>query len=275
MRISASLIVVAGLLAGAGASIAQPPSSPPPPPTVILPAPAKPAGPLPPTKPGKPLGVTDPRIVQKPRFDPAGATPDYPLASIRAGEEGEATVRVCVATDGKVIEAAMESSSGHASLDDATLKWVRGARFLPARTADGPVSVCDHFVTYVWDLKISRDASDSAFGSSGFYMGPYTMGQPMFPDIASLTGVTAPKLANTPAPPPFPGGAAPGPVSMKACVSAAGRAMMLTQVEGASTPQAMIIAMNWLNGLTFDPAMKDGKPIAVCGVPVEMPWKPA
>jgi hypothetical protein len=178
-----------------------------------------------------------------------------------------------------VIEAALESSSGHETLDDATLAWVRASKFIPARTADGPISVCNYVVTYVWDTMESRDYATTTRVLPDIYMGPYTRGQPMFPDIASLTGVTSPRLASTPAPPQFPGvapgAAAPGPVAMKACVSAAGRAMMLTQVEGAATPQAMILAMSWVNGLKFEPAIKDGKPVAVCGVAVEMPWKPA
>jgi len=83
----------------------------------------------------------------------AGPKPDYPLISVRAQEQGTTELSVCVGANGRVNSANVASSSGHARLDDAALKWVRTSRFAPG-TVDGIArDVCGHTVTYEWSLK--------------------------------------------------------------------------------------------------------------------------
>ncbi len=60
----------------------------------------------------------------------------YPDSAKRNGEEGRCVVEMTVAADGRIIDSAIQASSGVASLDRACLKSVRGQRMLPA-TVDG------------------------------------------------------------------------------------------------------------------------------------------
>lgn len=56
----------------------------------------------------------------------------YPPAAIRQGLEGEALVLLLIDTQGTVVAARIETSSGHALLDEAALQAVRRLRTLPA-----------------------------------------------------------------------------------------------------------------------------------------------
>ena len=78
--------------------------------------------------------------------------PDYyPDASKRAGEEGACVVRITVAADGRITEAAIETSSGFPRLDDQCLKGVRGQRMIPA-TEDGKPVESTSLQRIVWKL---------------------------------------------------------------------------------------------------------------------------
>jgi len=57
--------------------------------------------------------------------------PEYPRASQRRGEQGRVLVRVTISPEGRVVDARIQSSSGHDRLDNAALKAVRTARFKP------------------------------------------------------------------------------------------------------------------------------------------------
>ena len=91
------------------------------PPEVVPPKPAPPAPEIPATKAG-----FDPKRPIRPTSD------FYPSASIRAEEEGVATVEIYVAADGKVTDARVKTSSGFERLDEATLKYVKTWRLKPA-----------------------------------------------------------------------------------------------------------------------------------------------
>jgi protein TonB len=62
----------------------------------------------------------------------------YPSASIRAGEEGVATVELYIAADGRVTDARLKTSSGFERLDEATLKYVKTWRMKPATRGGVP-----------------------------------------------------------------------------------------------------------------------------------------
>ncbi len=76
----------------------------------------------------------------------------YPDASKRAGEEGRCIVKLTVAADGRIVDQAIETSSGFPRLDDACLKGVRGQRMLPA-TEDGKPVETTALIPIVWKLK--------------------------------------------------------------------------------------------------------------------------
>lgn len=71
----------------------------------------------------------------------------YPPGSIRLGEEGASTLRVCVDTNGMLTGApALETSSGYARLDAAALKWAQEAlRFTPAQRNGKAIPACKGF----------------------------------------------------------------------------------------------------------------------------------
>ena len=66
------------------------------------------------------------------------STNDYPLQSIRRGEEGTVAVVLRIAKDGRLSDCVVAQTSGHAALDAQTCRilW-RRARFVPAKDKDG------------------------------------------------------------------------------------------------------------------------------------------
>jgi len=144
------------------------------------------------------------------------------------------------------------------------------------------VAVCGYEFTYQWSMG-GYDSDEAAFERYSaqplFVLGPTTRGNPMFAELKDLAGATAPVITTMPDAPVYPANEDPAyafardePVKMKACVGPAGRTMMLTRMSEMG-PMATIFATNWLSGVRFAPAMKDGKAIGVCGVEVEMRWK--
>ncbi|MEZ5936823.1 MAG: energy transducer TonB [Hyphomonadaceae bacterium] len=83
--------------------------------------------------------------------------PDYPSASRRAQEEGETTVSMCVASNGRVTDIKVVRSSGFSRLDEATVKGIERQRFQPAKGSDGKaMDFCGYELTMVWDLEEAR-----------------------------------------------------------------------------------------------------------------------
>ena len=70
----------------------------------------------------------------------AGVRPVYPLGARHRGEQGNVTVRVQVGADGRVKGTAIARSSNHLELDQAALKALRRACFVPARRDGKPVA---------------------------------------------------------------------------------------------------------------------------------------
>lgn len=79
--------------------------------------------------------------------------PPYPPASVRAGEQGTSTIEVCVSASGQVTSASLAESSGHPRLDEAALKWLKTARFNPARREGQASAMCGYQVAYEWNLE--------------------------------------------------------------------------------------------------------------------------
>jgi len=71
-------------------------------------------------------GITPPVYERTPQ-------PSYPAASRSRGEQGEVLLRVEVMENGRVGQAEVEKSSGHARLDESALAAIRNWRFKPAR----------------------------------------------------------------------------------------------------------------------------------------------
>jgi TonB family protein len=93
--------------------------------------------------------ATPPHVVQKVAGGPGAGFPDtadfYPALSMRSGEQGMSTVRVCVDSKGKLAsDPTIVQSSGIARLDQGALRLARaGSGHYRATTEDGqPVTAC-------------------------------------------------------------------------------------------------------------------------------------
>jgi protein TonB len=71
-------------------------------------------------------------IISSPRFRQRPQQPDYPRAAMEAGVEGTAIVRVTLSPSGSITAISLHRSTGHAALDAAAVKAVRGWSFMPA-----------------------------------------------------------------------------------------------------------------------------------------------
>lgn len=226
------------------------------------------------------IHIVDPRIVAKPAFDDdRSAMPEYPVESLRAYEDGEVTLALCVSADGKVTDSAISRSSSYERLDQASLDWVNKATFTPARTADGPVAVCGYHVSYAWKL------SGSAFPAMQLLSNAYALGvSPVTPKPgevwlemnSALEGVDGPKLKYSPPAPVHPesAGTKTAPFRVDLCIGTEGRPVAVEGLETLS-PMEGAVAITWLNGLRFEPATRNGAPVNVCGFGWQMRWRGA
>ncbi|MCW3477690.1 energy transducer TonB, partial [Limobrevibacterium gyesilva] len=62
----------------------------------------------------------------------------YPRDARLRGDEGVVIVRFTLDRDGHILDATIQRSSGHESLDAATLAMLRGAKLPPAPTGSDP-----------------------------------------------------------------------------------------------------------------------------------------
>lgn len=106
------------------------------------------------TVPAPSVGV----VVSRPRVDTKSAVSmmmDYPIASLKAREQGEVTLAMCVSAEGLVSDPKLLKSSGYPRLDESTLKQALRLRFTPAKDAAGnPVAMCSppYEMSWVWSL---------------------------------------------------------------------------------------------------------------------------
>ncbi len=64
-------------------------------------------------------------------------TPDYPPAALRLEQQGEVMVKLRVLASGAAADVQLRASSGYHLLDEAALRYLRGARFVPAQDGSG------------------------------------------------------------------------------------------------------------------------------------------
>jgi len=82
----------------------------------------------------------------------AGVRPVYPLGARHRGEQGNVTVRVQVGKDGRVKGATIARSSEHLELDQAALKAIRRASFIPGRK-NGVLMDSESLITFRFQLE--------------------------------------------------------------------------------------------------------------------------
>ncbi|MEQ1610763.1 MAG: energy transducer TonB [Hyphomonadaceae bacterium] len=130
--------------------IERPPEAP------VAPPPPPPAPPPPRAAPPPPPTIT---LTARPKPGRRFEKPEYPPAALRAGEQGEVVVSVCVAVDGRMSDVKLVKSSGSERLDEATLRGLPRTRLDPALGSDGkPIAMCDppYQFTLVWNLEEAK-----------------------------------------------------------------------------------------------------------------------
>ncbi len=147
-----------------------PPAPPPPktpPPTPTAPAPVVPSTtapvisvPVAPPAPAVAAPAPTPPAPAAPAIRTAaviqpGATcakPDYPSASRRLEEEGTVTLRFLIGTDGRVLQAEIDKTSGYVRLDEAARNALAKCQFRPG-TVDGKPEQSWASIRYAWRLE--------------------------------------------------------------------------------------------------------------------------
>ena len=144
-----------------------PKNLPPPPPAYVPPVDIQVAAPTPvnaiaavsntpqPVAPPSPLPVqSNPAPVSTPAVISASSCekPEYPSASKRLEEEGTVQLKFLVGVDGKVIESAIEKSSGFRRLDEAARAGLSKCQFKPG-TVDGKPQQSWASMKYTWRLE--------------------------------------------------------------------------------------------------------------------------
>lgn len=113
-------------------------AAPAPSPIAELPPAAAPAPAVPPQPAARPVQratvTSGVQYVRPPR-------PDYPAQSKRIGEEGRVVLRVLVNEKGEAERVEIQTSSGHARLDEAAREAVQHAQFRPHMEDGEPVTV--------------------------------------------------------------------------------------------------------------------------------------
>jgi protein TonB len=107
----------------------------------------------------KPAPAPAVSVRSKPQSGKRFEKPDYPAAALRANEEGEVTVSVCVDANGRMSDVKLIKSSGSTRLDEATVRGMSKTRLEPAIGTDGkPMAYCNppHQLTIVWDVEAEK-----------------------------------------------------------------------------------------------------------------------
>jgi TonB family protein len=92
------------------------------------------------------------RLRDREPHEQACLPPQYPLASIKAEEDGVSEVALQLAEDGAVVQALLVKSSGHPRLDAATVDGFSKCRF-PADLVRQLGGDRRHVIHYRWDLQ--------------------------------------------------------------------------------------------------------------------------
>ncbi len=76
----------------------------------------------------------------------------YPESARRAAQEGSCVVRALIAADGKPLNVIVRRSTGSAALDEACVRAVKAAPFIPARDLYGVAHQASTDINLIWRL---------------------------------------------------------------------------------------------------------------------------
>lgn len=100
----------------------------------LTPSPSAAASPFVATAP-PPIPAFTERMVIPPRYD-VNPLPEYPAIALKRRWQGEVSLRALIGKQGEVLDVSINSSSGHAVLDNTALNTVRHWKFHPARNGN-------------------------------------------------------------------------------------------------------------------------------------------
>jgi periplasmic protein TonB len=116
------------------------------------PQPVAPPSPLPVVQNAPPAPPAPPVVTAAVISASGCEKPEYPSASKRLEEEGTVQLKFLVGVDGKVIESAIEKSSGFRRLDEAARAGLSKCQFKPG-TVDGKPQQSWASMKYTWRLE--------------------------------------------------------------------------------------------------------------------------
>jgi TonB family protein len=220
------------------------------------------AGPVEAQNQQSPLRAADPQVISRPAFTRGGELPKYPTISMNRNEQGLVSLSLCVSVKGRVASASIVKSSGFKELDRATLNWAKATQFEPARTADGPVAVCDYSLEYEWKIRAPVQAATP----------PQIT---VYERIERLKVDTPPVIIyDGPDYPPHANALhIEDNVRLELCIAPTGQITSIGADKRTATEELRIAAGLWMSKQHAKPAMQNGIAVGVCGFAVKVDWR--
>jgi TonB family protein len=175
----------------------------------------------------------------RPAVETACARPEYPPEARLYELDGTTTVRFRIAADGEAVETQVAQSSGWLSLDAAATAAVSKCIFKPALRDGVPVSTWST-VQYAWH---TGDGVASAYRPSPPSLVNGSCNGALGLDIAAASDTAT-------------------SVKYRFITTADGQATQVRAERRAPDPQTDAAAVAFLSSCWFQPAMKDGQPVA-------------
>lgn len=207
------------------------------------------------------VSIFDPHLIIGPRALSRPAQP--PGGIFRARSEGVVKVSLCVSADGKVAKAQVSQSSGNSELDQSTLIWARQHTYAAALAPEGRVDSCGLVMSYEWRL-VPRDRHPD---------------EQIYPAIVAGDGTTQPVHVGGPLPPTASWSVLttrdPKPkVELSVCVGVSGEVNTAKVTRSSGLRDRDGDGQSWALDQQFRPALRDGEPVGVCGIPLTFRYRP-
>ncbi len=103
-------------------------------------------------RPGVP-DLHDLRVTKVPKLAPGATLPTYPMASLRAKEEGLAVLQFCIGANGAATSRTLAIPTGFERLDDATRAWAPTLKFVPGEVNGAPAETCGYALQFDWVIR--------------------------------------------------------------------------------------------------------------------------
>ena len=201
------------------------------------------------------LDASDTIVAKKPKLSSGFRPPDYPSSALRDRRQGEVKLGLCVDSSGRVTSTEVAQSTGHPDLDESVLDWIKTAKFEPALVNGAATAVCNHKFAYEFKLNPTMD----------------------YPRYSGLKPEDRPRLIAEAPDPAYPEEAlkagASGKVKVSVCLDPTGKVQTVTMLTPRMHPALQLATGRWAAKFSYWPAMKDGAPVGVCGVEIEIDWR--